>query len=64
MNSTAGSTSQGANGAAEVDSRIYYAASMHDEAEISAVLEVLRDPRGLWVGKRVNAMERRRHSIR
>ncbi len=31
---------------------------MHDQAEIDAVLEVLRDPRGLWVGKRVNAMER------
>jgi len=42
----------------EVDSRVYYASSVHDEAEINAVLEVLRDPRGFWVGKRVNAMER------
>jgi len=42
-----------------VDSRVYYAASVHDEREIEAVLEVLRDPRGLWVGKRVNQMERR-----
>ena len=42
----------------ELDSRVYYASSVHDEAEINAVLEVLRDPRGFWVGKRVNAMER------
>ncbi len=41
------------------DSRVYYAASVHDEREIEAVVEVLRDPRGLWVGKRVNQMERR-----
>jgi len=42
-----------------VDNRVYYAASVHDEREVEAVLEVLRDPRGLWVGKRVNQMERR-----
>jgi CDP-6-deoxy-D-xylo-4-hexulose-3-dehydrase len=42
-----------------VDERVYYAASVHDEREVEAVLEVLRDPRGLWVGKRVNQMERR-----
>jgi len=42
-----------------VDNRVYYAASVHDEREIEAVVEVLRDPRGLWVGKRVNQMERR-----
>jgi CDP-6-deoxy-D-xylo-4-hexulose-3-dehydrase len=41
-----------------MESRVHYAASVHDEAEIAAVVEVLRDPRGLWVGKRVNAMER------
>ena len=39
--------------------QVYYAASVHDEREVEAVLEVLRDPRGLWVGKRVNQMERR-----
>jgi CDP-6-deoxy-D-xylo-4-hexulose-3-dehydrase len=39
--------------------RIFYAASVHDEAEIEAVVEVLRSgPGGLWPGKRVNAMER------
>ena len=38
--------------------RVFYAASVHDESEIEAVVDVLRDPRGLWVGKRVNAMER------
>ncbi len=43
----------------EADSRVYYASSVHDEREIEAVVEVLRDPRGLWVGKRVNQMERR-----
>ena len=42
-----------------MDNRVYYAASVHDEREVEAVLEVLRDPRGLWVGKRVNQMERR-----
>lgn len=41
-----------------MDERVYYAASVHDEAEIQAVVDVLRDPRGLWVGRRVNAMER------
>ena len=38
--------------------RVHYAASVHDQAEVDAVLEVLRDPHGLWVGRRVNAMER------
>jgi CDP-6-deoxy-D-xylo-4-hexulose-3-dehydrase len=41
------------------DRRVYYASSVHDEREIAAVIDVLRDPRGLWVGKRVNQMERR-----
>lgn len=41
-----------------MERKVYYAASVHDEAEIRAVVEVLEDPRGLWVGKRVNAMER------
>jgi len=41
------------------DDRVYYAASVHDDREIEAVVDVLRDPRGLWVGKRVNQMERR-----
>ncbi|MDA8048117.1 MAG: DegT/DnrJ/EryC1/StrS family aminotransferase [Actinomycetota bacterium] len=39
--------------------RVYYAASVHDEREIEAVVEVLRDDRGLWVGRRVNQMEKR-----
>ena len=38
--------------------RVFYAGSVHDEAEINAVVEVLRDPAGLWPGRRVNAMER------
>jgi CDP-4-dehydro-6-deoxyglucose reductase, E1 len=38
--------------------RVHYAASVHDQAEIDAVLDVLKDPQGLWVGRRVNAMER------
>jgi CDP-4-dehydro-6-deoxyglucose reductase, E1 len=38
--------------------RVHYAASVHDQAEVEAVLEVLNDPQGLWVGRRVNAMER------
>lgn len=39
--------------------RVFYAASVHDEAEIEAVVEVLRSgPAGLWPGRRVNAMER------
>jgi CDP-6-deoxy-D-xylo-4-hexulose-3-dehydrase len=38
--------------------RVFYAASVHDESEIDAVVAVLRDPRGLWVGRRVTAMER------
>lgn len=42
-----------------MDNRVHYAASVHDEREIQAVVEVLQDPRGLWVGKRVNQMERR-----
>ena len=41
-----------------MDRRVYYASSVHDEREIEAVVEVLRDPRGFWVGKRVNQMER------
>ncbi len=39
--------------------RVYYASSVHDEREIEAVVEVLRDPRGFWVGRRVNQMEKR-----
>jgi CDP-4-dehydro-6-deoxyglucose reductase, E1 len=42
-----------------MNKRVYYAASVHDEREIEAVVDVLRDPRGFWVGKRVNEMERR-----
>ena len=39
--------------------RVFYSASVHDEAEIAAVVEVLRSgPQGLWPGKRVTAMER------
>jgi CDP-6-deoxy-D-xylo-4-hexulose-3-dehydrase len=38
--------------------RVFYAASVHGESEIEAVLDVLRDPRGLWVGRKVGAMER------
>ncbi|MCB0994941.1 MAG: DegT/DnrJ/EryC1/StrS family aminotransferase [Acidimicrobiales bacterium] len=39
--------------------RIFYSSSVHDEAEIEAVVEVLRSgPQGLWPGRRVNAMER------
>jgi CDP-4-dehydro-6-deoxyglucose reductase, E1 len=39
--------------------RVHYAASVHGEEEIAAVVEVLRDEaRGLWIGRRVNAMER------
>jgi CDP-4-dehydro-6-deoxyglucose reductase, E1 len=39
--------------------RVFYAGSVHDEAEIDAVVEVLRDgPMGIWPGRRVNAMER------
>ena len=38
--------------------RVFYAASVHGESEIEAVVDVLRDPRGLWVGRRVGAMER------
>ncbi|MCH2169153.1 DegT/DnrJ/EryC1/StrS family aminotransferase [Myxococcota bacterium] len=39
--------------------RVFYAASVHDEAEIEAVVEVLRSgAAGLWPGRRVNAMER------
>jgi len=42
-----------------MDRRVYYASSVHDEREIEAVVKVLRDPRGFWVGKRVNQMEHR-----
>ena len=39
--------------------RIFYSSSVHDEAEIDAVVEVLRSgPQGLWPGRRVLAMER------
>lgn len=39
--------------------RVFYSSSVHDEAEIAAVVEVLRSgPQGLWPGKRVTAMER------
>src|ERR1700722_9253299 len=38
--------------------RVFYAASVHGESEIEAVVDVLREPRGLWVGRRVGAMER------
>jgi CDP-6-deoxy-D-xylo-4-hexulose-3-dehydrase len=39
--------------------RVFYAGSVHDEDEINAVVEVLRDgPMGIWPGRRVNAMER------
>ena len=39
--------------------RVFYSSSVHDEAEIEAVVEVLRSgPQGLWPGRRVTAMER------
>lgn len=39
--------------------RVFYSSSVHDEAEIAAVVEVLRSgPQGLWPGRRVNAMEK------
>ena len=39
--------------------RVFYSSSVHDEAEIEAVVEVLRSgPQGLWPGRRVNALER------
>jgi CDP-6-deoxy-D-xylo-4-hexulose-3-dehydrase len=39
--------------------RIFYSSSVHDEAEIEAVVAVLRaGPQGLWPGRRVNEMER------
>lgn len=39
--------------------RVFYSSSVHDEAEIAAVVEVLRSgPQGLWPGRRVVAMER------
>ena len=39
--------------------RVFYSSSVHDEAEINAVVEVLRSgPQGLWPGRRVVAMER------
>ena len=39
--------------------RVFYAGSVHGEAEIAAVVDVLTaTPRGLWVGRRVGAMER------
>lgn len=46
--------------AANPPERVFYSSSVHDEAEIAAVVEVLRSgPQGLWPGRRVNAMERR-----
>src|SRR6478609_5560834 len=40
--------------------RVFYSSSVHDEAEIAAVVELLRaGPQGLWPGRRVSAMERR-----
>jgi CDP-6-deoxy-D-xylo-4-hexulose-3-dehydrase len=55
-----------ANAASEIEGReamtterVFYSSSVHDEAEIAAVIEVLRSgPQGLWPGKRVTAMER------
>ena len=39
--------------------RVFYSSSVHDDAEIEAVVEVLRSgPQGLWPGRRVVAMER------
>ncbi len=39
--------------------RVFYAGSVHDRAEIDAVVEVLEEgPLGVWPGRRVNAMER------
>lgn len=39
--------------------RIFYSSSVHDQAEIDAVVQVLKDgPQGLWPGRRVTAMER------
>lgn len=39
--------------------RIFYSSSVHDEAEIQAVVEVLRSgPQGLWPGRRIMKMER------
>lgn len=43
----------------ERSERVFYSSSVHDEAEIAAVVEVLRSgPQGLWPGRRVVAMER------
>jgi CDP-4-dehydro-6-deoxyglucose reductase, E1 len=48
------------SGAADVIDRVLYAQSVHDDAEINAVMEVLRGgPIGLRPGKRVLEMERR-----
>ncbi len=39
--------------------RVFYSSSVHDEAEIEAVVEVLRSgPQGLWPGRNVVGMER------
>ena len=39
--------------------RVFYSSSVHDQAEIDAVVQVLKDgPQGLWPGRRVSAMER------
>jgi len=38
--------------------RIFYSSSVHDQAEIDAVVQVLKDgPQGLWPGRRVAKME-------
>ena len=39
--------------------RIFYSSSVHDEAEIEAVVDVLRSgPQGLWPGRRIMEMEK------
>lgn len=39
-------------------SRVFYSSSVHDQAEIDAVVEVLKSgPQGLWPGRRVVKME-------
>ncbi len=42
-----------------MEDRVFYSASVHDEREVEAVVEVLRSgPQGLWPGRRVVRMER------
>ena len=39
--------------------RVFYSSSVHDDAEIDAVVDVLRSgPQGLWPGRRIKEMER------